>query len=48
MYIDEIMIDEYPSAEAALKFVVATQADLIDSCKKVTVLAIETERPLKL
>jgi|GEM_PF-1314262 len=47
MYVDEIVIDEYPSAEAALKSATATQAELMDSCKNVTILAIQPEAPLK-
>ena len=34
MFVDEIVIDEYSSAEVALKFVTATQADLTDSCNE--------------
>jgi len=47
-FIDEIVIDEYASVAVALKFVTATQADLTDSCRNVTVLAIQPETPLKL
>lgn len=47
MLVDEIIIDEFPLAEVALKFILATQDDLTDSCN-VTVLAIQPEPPLKL
>jgi hypothetical protein len=46
MSVDEIVIDEYPSTEVALKFVEAIQADLTGCCS-VTVLAIQPESPLK-
>jgi len=48
MFINEIIIDEYPSAEVALKFVAATQADLTESCNNVTVIAIQPNSPVKL
>lgn len=47
MFVNEIIIDEYPSAEVALKFVGSTQAELIEKCQEVTILAIQPEPHVK-
>ena len=44
MSVDEIVIDEYPSTDIALKFVGAIQTELTDSCN-VTVLALQPDSP---
>jgi len=48
MFVDEIFIDEYPSAEDTLKFIAATEAELSESCQNVTILAIQPEPQLKI
>ena len=47
MLINELIIDEYPSPEAALEFVAATQTELSETCQNVTILAIEPEPNIK-
>lgn len=47
MLVDEIIIDEYPSAEVTLKFVAAIEAELSVSCQNVIILAIQPEPHLK-
>lgn len=47
MLIDEIIIDEYPSSDVALKFVKATHSELFESCQNVTILAIQPETHIK-
>lgn len=47
MLLDEIIIDEFPSPEVALKFVTETQSELFEHCQDVTILAIQPEPRLK-
>ena len=48
MFVDEIVIDEYPSVEIALQVVTATLAELTEGCRNVTILAVQPEPSLKL
>lgn len=48
MLIDEIIIDEYPSTEIALKYVAETQSELSKNNLNVTILAIEPEPHVKI
>jgi hypothetical protein len=47
MLIEDIFIDEYPSAAVAIKFVEAIQFELFENCLDVTILAIQPEPNLK-